>query len=187
MANIFWSEEIVARLTEHWKEGYSCSQIADKLAIEFNIELSRSAVIGKLNRMGMKSNVEVTRIKNRQAARRTMAKTGKKPAPVLNPKPTRVMSGMFVGGGGNLPPVEPLPKEDVPPADLVKFDDLTSQSCRWIYGDVKDTNHGYCGKQVVPGQSWCSHHCRRVFQPPVVRHRAPAPVRIPTFEELENA
>lgn len=188
MGGFRWDDDVVAKLTEYWKEGFSCSQIAAKLYSEFNFEISRSAVIGKLNRMGMKSNVEVTRIKNRSASRRTLAKVGKKPAPKVNPRPARVMSGLFVGGGGDLPPVEPLPKEESPSdyAKLYTLDQLEKGMCKWPVGDPKTPDFGFCGKDRVPGQPYCMGHCQRAFRAPETVQRASKPERIPTMADLEK-
>lgn len=186
MGGYRWDDAITDRLTELWKEGFSCSQIAAKLYAEFKFEISRSAVIGKLNRMGMKSNAEVTQFKNRQAQRRTRARAGKpdEHAPVA---PKRAMSGLFLGGGGKLAPEEPLPKEDAPPANLKSFAEIGPGDCRFIYGDTREPSHGFCPNPAVPGQSWCAHHIRRVFRTPEPVHRAPKPERIPTIMDLEKA
>jgi hypothetical protein len=188
---INWTEDIVARLAEHFKEGLSISESATRLTEEFGIAVSRSAVVGKRHRWGLITGPQTSRqaqsTRSRMLAKRrpksefSVPRQAKKPTTFTA---TSNKTGLFVSG--KVLPTAPMPVEDVPPVDLVKFADLSEQSCKWIYGDPKESSHGYCGKQVVPGLSWCSGHRTRVFSPPVVRQRPPQPVYVPTVADLEK-
>ena len=61
-----WTDERVTELTRFWQEGYSARQIAERLADG----ITRNAVIGKANRLGLSkpSKSSVTR-QNRQIER----------------------------------------------------------------------------------------------------------------------
>lgn len=176
MANIKWTDEIIERLTEHFNDKLTALASSTKLTAEFGVNFTRNMVIAKRNRLNMLQGYEEARHKIRMAALRRHAN---KRAKTGAPEPTRVrkpnsftatspLTGLF--SPGKELPRSPMPVEDAPPVDLVKFADLTSTSCRWIYGDTRDPSHGYCGKTVVPGLSWCSGHHRRVHQAPVVEH-----------------
>lgn len=177
-----WDDDRVTRLRELWGEGFTASQIAAKLSDEFVYPFTRNMVISKQHRMGLSRDPQYNSDNRRRGYKNYQKRTMAPAKPQVAAKVAR--SGMFVSGGGL--PVDPLPVEDTPPAELVKFEDLTSTSCRWIYGDPRQSDSGFCGKHVVPGQSWCSVHCQRVFAVPVVKHREPAPVRVPTFADLEK-
>lgn len=49
---MIWSKHVVSRLVCLARERNSASEIADKLVIEFDLDISRNAVIGKLHRLG---------------------------------------------------------------------------------------------------------------------------------------
>lgn len=51
--NHAWTDPIVARLRELHAQGLSCSRAAKALNTEFKTAFSRSAIIGKLNRLGL--------------------------------------------------------------------------------------------------------------------------------------
>jgi GcrA cell cycle regulator len=199
MSNLNWTDEIVAKLTKHWKDGLSCSQIALKLHEEFGVELSRSAVIGKLNRMGMRSNAEVTKLKNKQANRRTMARLGRNPRTPIQAGKERVHPGPRPGvrfnpdaplrkTANNACVPLPLPPEEKPSdyAKLYSVQELTEKMCRFPIGDPLKPDFGFCGKDRVPGKPYCAGHCRRAYAPPEVRQRSPKPVVVPTFADLEK-
>jgi hypothetical protein len=189
---INWTDDIIERLTEHFGDKLTALDSSIKLTAEFGIPFTRNMVIAKRNRMNMLQGHEEARHKMRMAALRrhkqARAQTGA-PDPTRVRKPsaftvTSNKTGLFVPGKEL--PRSPIPAEDEPPADLVKFADLTERSCRWIYGDPHDAAHGFCGKPVIPGLSWCDLHKSRVFQPPQPRRYVPAVVRIPTIADLEK-
>lgn len=41
--------------------------------------------------------------------------------------------------------------------------ELESQSCRWPFGDPKDEGFHFCGKKVLPGQTYCPEHNERAY------------------------
>jgi GcrA cell cycle regulator len=186
---IDWNDELIAKLSDYWKEGFSSSQIASRLSVEFAIDISRSAVIGKLYRMGMTSDPVTTMIKNRQANRRTSARLGKRggstpKAAALAAKPATVT----VFTRPNYGTAEPLPKEEKPSdyAKLYSVQELTEGMCRFPIGDPLQPDFGFCGKDKVPGKPYCISHCQRAYRPPEVRQRSPKPVVVPTFADLEK-
>lgn len=56
---------------------------------------------------------------------------------------------------------EPV-KEEVP-TDLITFEQLGPDTCRFIFG-TDHQNYLFCGKRVVDGRSWCLQHCKICFQ-----------------------
>lgn len=51
--------------------------------------------------------------------------------------------------------------KEIPP-NLIPFDELKPESCRYPYGDQ---NFMFCGDQKLENHSWCGRHCAVVFQP----------------------
>ena len=57
----YWTKQKVDRLTKLWEKGVSARDISEKLG-----NISRNAVIGKANRLGLsKKNIENTKIKQK--------------------------------------------------------------------------------------------------------------------------
>ncbi len=184
---INWTDDIVDKVKKYWFDGYSAGQIASKLPFE----VTRNAVIGVIHRKGWNRSPSVgahNRLNGpRVSAHKRMIKRAASKPKAKSPSSftaTSPKTGLFVPGKEL--PREPMPVEDVPPADLVKFADLSERQCKWIYGDPREPSHGFCGKPVVPGLSWCALHKQRVFNPPQPRIRRPEVERVPTIADLEK-
>lgn len=147
--SIGWSEDRETQLVEMWQSGLTGSQIAKRLG-----GVTRSAVIGKVHRMGMarKTNLGLARklgakkSRKRKGAKRPVLKFGRErtEAPV---KPS------------------PLPPEREKPAQLFHLADLEDHQCRYYDGDPKQSDGGYCGCATATGSSYCAEHHAVVYQP----------------------
>jgi GcrA cell cycle regulator len=128
-----WPCEQIERLKALWDEGrLSASQMAHRLGI------SRSAVLGKVHRMGLATH------KVKQQAKPP------KPAPKAKKQ---------------LPPAMPtleLPPPPEPPFVGIVFDELTPNSCRYPQGDGPFV---FCGQPKQDGSSYCAHHHRICYVP----------------------
>lgn len=78
------------------------------------------------------------------------------------------LTGRWSGGRPKQPKLlpmkcdDPAPPPDEKPTKLMTFAQLKHSSCRFPYGD---RDFMYCGKPKFDGLSYCSQHCRIVFQP----------------------
>lgn len=154
-----WDEERTARLRELWMSGLSASECAAQLG-----GVSRSAVIGKVHRLGM--------FRTRSTHRTQAIKAGMQRRSLSGIKPSR--RNMVDKGKLTVKAILAAIDKAEPPASeatdvaktglepLVKHVlDLESNHCRWIEGQPTT---GWCGRQVAgPGVSWCATHARRVF------------------------
>ena len=134
-----WTEERVEKLKALRSEGCSAGIIANELG-----GVSRSAVIGKLHRLGLFGSHKVGK----------RHKGGPKPKPRVEGlvRPPRVIHAA------------PPPKEDEPKRPLVSFADLEPHHCRAIYGYPSGGGDwGYCGCEKVPGSSYCAEHMQRFY------------------------
>ena len=141
-------ENRVERLKALWAEGFSASQIAERLG-----GVTRNAVISKVHRLGLSGRVT-----------KSWNKPGPKPAPS---KPRRSVQPVI--------PREvwtPTPEiYTVPPEKRVGVDGLTDNQCRWPIGDPQDDNFHFCNQEKVPGLPYCAHHCTVAFEPSRPRKR----------------
>jgi GcrA cell cycle regulator len=138
-----WTDERVETLKKRWSEGASATQIA----MEIGGGYTRNAVIGKVHRLGLSGRRTVVRKRYQR----------KEPRAKLFPKPDT--EGKMLKAK-RMPAFEasPLPPEPERPEKLVTFADLEPNQCRYIYGDPKTDDSGFCGAQVSPGSAYCPGH-----------------------------
>lgn len=142
-----WNEERIEALTKMWREGLSASQVARQLG-----GVSRSAVIGKVHRLG---------IAGRDAPARPM---GGRPA-------TRVRA---TAGGVRRAQAPRAPREQTPSVPRAAFEvgptatihTLTAHACRWPIGEPDQAGFGFCGRLRGGHPSYCAGHA-----PMATRHR----------------
>ena len=143
-----WTPTDIAQLKLDWAAGKSGGTIARLTG------RSRSAIMGKINRLGLDSrrtldaiyhtNLSVARAAKQKAARALREPPACKPRPQLK--------------------TFPLPTPEPPPANPIALIDLRSCHCRWIAGEPKDGL--YCGRQVANGFPFCAHHAAKCYVMP---------------------
>jgi GcrA cell cycle regulator len=149
-----WTDARLAHLVELWTARLSATQIARQLGDG----LTRSAVVGKLFRMGLtRDSAERTAARadgareSRRKQRAAMARPFR-PPPVPLPTPKSVCR------------VEPL---------MTDILDLQPSSCRWPYAVEDGTK--FCGHPKRPGGGpYCPDHHRRAYDallPPLTREQ----------------
>jgi GcrA cell cycle regulator len=140
-----WSEERTAALKKLWLEGLSASQVARQLG-----GVSRSAVIGKVHRLGItvreiptrqRTNVRgAARIQARQRPNREITTA----APRVAPRFERT-------------------EEDLLPTSGILG--LGAHSCRWPIGHPENDDFGFCGRPKVSARgSYCEQHSQGAFR-----------------------
>jgi GcrA cell cycle regulator len=149
-----WPDARVEALQRAWREGLSASQIAARLGGG----LTRSAVIGKLHRLGVCGG------RKPSAPRLTVAPSPPRrvemrgsaplqlgwPAPILEAPPTPASGA---------PPSGPGPKY---------LRDMTPRECRFGLGDPGPGNGAFqlvCAAPTV-GHAYCAHHRAIAILPP---------------------
>jgi len=147
-----WTQELIDQLKALNARRLSCAEVAKRLNI------SRSAVIGKLHRLGICQTME--QVKVARAHKRELKQANKPPRP-----------DRFVAGSRfpTCSPIDPdsgmLPTErviDLPvevPAVGVPLFALEPEHCRWPIGNPKEADFVFCGAAMRDG-SYCSHHAR---------------------------
>ena len=131
-----WTEDRVEQLRKLRAEGLSASQIAAHMGEG----MTRNAVIGKCNRIGLKSERTPTFSKPREIKAPLVRKTGGRRKPW-----TRIESILRPDG-----------KDDLPPDSsqfAVSWMDASEAQCRWPMSD-----HTKCCGDTVFYKSWCVRH-----------------------------
>lgn len=138
-----WSEERTATLRKLWLEGLSASQVARQLG-----GVSRSAVIGKVHRLGI--TVRETPVRQRTTVR--------SPSRIVVRRPTRETTA-----APHVAPRFERTEEDLLPTSGIL--ELGTHSCRWPIGNPEGDDFGFCGrpKQTARG-SYCEQHAAGAFR-----------------------
>jgi GcrA cell cycle regulator len=133
-----WNDDRVAALTRLWKEGFSAAQVARQLG-----GVSRSAVIGKIHRLG---------IAGREAPSRPRGTSGRVAAPRTTSHGARRKTS---GQGQRGPAPSSAPFEVVPTATLIS---LNEHGCRWPIGNPGEDAFGFCGRLRNGRGAYCQGH-----------------------------
>ena len=149
---VVWTPETTDRvkgliLNDH----LSSADIVRTLSDEFP-GLTRCAVIGKMNRLGLPGGSGIC-LQPPNRRRGPRAKTVGQ-VRVRSKKRAR-------------PPIE----RDLPAPDMLRLTvaDLSPPSCRWPVGDPADlATFRYCGVWSEEDRSYCPHHCGLAYRPRAV-------------------
>lgn len=157
-----WTDERIARLRGLWAEGDSASEIAAK----FGGGLSRSAILGKVHRMGLdrrqKRSPRSAPIPRKPKPKRKPFDFGaaslphQKRAPGVNQPPSPTPPALNLSDGlSDIVPVE----ADPPEHERVSLLDLSHGHCRWPLGDK------FCDRQTCDRGAgvYCRSHADRAY------------------------
>lgn len=182
-----WTDEKVSLLKDLWAKGMSADLIANRMGSG----LTRCAVLGKVNRLGLSNRATTQRSKAKSCRR------GAKQAKANGKGWQSPAKAKPLGGTNGAPRLqygkpaavraldaEPLPATEeliIPLEERKTIQTLTECSCRWPIGDPQAAEFHFCGKNKVTGLPYCEFHARRAYQP--VQPRRPRSVD-PTVPRL---
>ncbi|HUE45591.1 MAG TPA: GcrA family cell cycle regulator [Aestuariivirgaceae bacterium] len=148
-----WTEERVALLRRLWTEDFSASRIAAELG-----GVSRSAVIGKMHRLGLCGRGQPTVSAKRQSKPRlprserqaclTVGNTA------LKMRPEMLEEAQF----------QPSESIVVPIARKLTIDKLTEHTCKWPIGDPGHQEFHFCGHDSLDAMPYCRYHARLAYR-----------------------
>jgi GcrA cell cycle regulator len=147
-----WTEERVDVLIALWREGYSASVISARL----DGVVSRSAVIGKVHRLGL-------------ARHTTSRRKPPRPSPLVAEHKRRTATReQRARARADFDALRrQLDAADrAIPATIMSVIDLEDHHCRYPIGKPATPGFGFCGGQRVPGISYCAAHARRCYALP---------------------
>jgi GcrA cell cycle regulator len=161
-----WDDDREALLRKLHSEGLSASQIAVRICVT-GFEVTRNAVIGKANRMGLTGGDKPRR--SSRSPRKRKPKSGNSINMVFGA--SRKSAKLFL----DAEPFTPGPELVIPLHERKTIATLEENDCRWPIGDPQHADFHFCGKAKVPGLVYCPHHAMRAYQPPEVRRKRIAP------------
>jgi len=152
-AGFAWSEEAVVELRKLLADGVSASIISAAISVGFGVEVSRSAVLGKIHRLGLsgKPSPDHWQKKRRPVKRR----------------PVPIFRAQSVAPPLREPP--PLPTGLAPTIRLL--DRNMHSQCAFPYGEP-GADMMCCGRPIEEGSYCCAHRLVTHIHSPS-RHRAP--------------
>lgn len=157
-----WTDQRIDLLKDLWADGLSASHIALKLG-----GVTRSAVIGKVHRLGLPGRATISRAARRPS---TLALF---PAGFPEYKPHKRKAVKFiVRKKPSIAPMRSLPELGSPPEGLTTLADLTQRICHWPMGDPKEDGFHFCGRRKSSGTPYCGHHAAVAYRPAAGRSTA---------------
>jgi GcrA cell cycle regulator len=136
MIEMTWTMERITLLKDRICAGFSCGQIARELG------LSRNAVIGKTNRLGL----------SKQAGLRKNAR----------PRTVTDQTILRASWAKSQPALLEVPGES---AQAYSLFELQQWHCRWPVGDPSSEDFGFCGNMRIAGLPYCAAHARIAYRP----------------------
>jgi GcrA cell cycle regulator len=147
-----WTEERIERLKTLWADGLTGSQIAH----EMRDGLTRSAVIGKVHRLGLHKRVQKMRLdaatltsspRKRNSLRRSLIAYAGKERSKKNGHANR--------HGADLQAKRPL--------NGVTLLELEHGMCKWPCGDPGGPGFLFCGSDALDGFIYCAGHAHIAY------------------------
>jgi GcrA cell cycle regulator len=142
-----WNPERVAQLRSCVDAGLTCSQIAAEIGV------SRNAVIGKMNRLGL------SRGRSAPATERARQRADWRPK---SDNVTRLFSQRRILM--RLPPEPPAPPETIRNGNGCSLLDLGPGKCRWPINEPGAADFCFCAHQQVEGLPYCVGHARVAYK-----------------------
>ena len=173
-----WTDERIGLLKKMWKDGKSAAEIAKSLGRG----VTRNAVIGKANRMGLSNRS--TPAKKPAALKKELPRKGKAPAIAVPARKGAAPAPAPAVRGKSATPTLPvreaeeiknLGKEIMAPGGGVPLIDLTERMCKWPIGDPREDDFTFCGRTAKPGIPYCPEHGAMAYQTSSRRHAISSP------------
>jgi GcrA cell cycle regulator len=159
-----WTPERTELLKKLWDLGLSAQKCADRLGPD----ISRNAVIGKVNRLKLPKRWKP------EPKRKPEPRPAPPDAPDLPPRPVmpgqpgmhKVKISPRTGMAASYAKPEPVPHEIVEqPEGTVLLQHLRPFHCRYPVAEISPRVYAYCPEPALPGHSWCELHFQVCYWP----------------------
>jgi GcrA cell cycle regulator len=153
-----WTSERIELLKRSLHAGLSCSQIAREIGV------TRNAIIGKRNRLGLSRPKDVIgrQLEQRRAVRLARPKTSR------TWRPRRPRLDVFAQHERLMavfsrpqPPAEDIPIHSGRGCTLLE---LSQGKCRWPISSPGSNDFCFCGNEPVKGLPYCLGHARIAYR-----------------------
>lgn len=151
-----WTEDKVEKLKELWGTGLTAAQIAETLG-----GVSRNAVIGKANRLGLSKPGRPRAQK--AAAPATPAEAKPVKAAPAAPAP-RTVAEKPASRKPIQRPAEPAVEHISPPPRAAKGKIPSHRRCQWPIGHPGDDDFHFCEHESLATKPYCEFHCRMAYR-----------------------
>lgn len=146
-----WTKEMDERLKARWLAGESASAIGD------GIGRSRSAVLGRIHRLGLQ-RAPATALESRLAASMAV-KVADRKARTPGPPKVAATGGWSLSTEATARPPRPIPVSDGTD-QAIGLMALTLTTCRWPVGATTGADQLFCGGPAPETHPYCGHHAR---------------------------
>jgi GcrA cell cycle regulator len=145
-----WSVERTDELRNLVALGHSGSQIATMMGNG----LTRSAIIGRMNRIGIKTARAIARPTSgsRKPKKRSKREGGPKPPPQTSSTRAEMRAAAEIADS------------NIPMEQRRTFMGLRQGQCKYPVGDPKDPEFFFCGGLQLNGRPYCAAHCRMSYR-----------------------
>jgi len=145
-----WSTDRIEQLKRCFDAGLTCSQIAREIGV------TRNAVIGKMNRMGLSRPRDVLSAQMRRASKLARAKPERNWRRLTIIAQRKMLRDAF-------PVAEP---EEIPIYNGrgCTLLELKQGQCRWPINEPGAENFCFCGNEAFQGFSYCAGHARLAYR-----------------------
>ena len=137
-----WTKERVELLQKLWSEEFSASMIAAELG-----GISRSAVIGKIHRLGLcgrrkpRSTVKHQRKPRSDGPKYWLPTIGNTAMRAEPEREAKIFESVAM-----------------PIAKMLTVEALTEHTCKWPIGDSRESGYHFCGNDTLEGVPYCRYH-----------------------------
>jgi GcrA cell cycle regulator len=156
-----WTTERVDALRQYFAAGLSCGQIAREIGV------TRNAVIGKMNRLGLTRPRELVARQVRERPARTprpMQEIWRARRPAVTDQPRLLIEAY---------PEPPAPEEiPIRNGRGLTLLELGRDGCRWPISVPGADDFCFCGSEPVKGLPYCVGHARLAYRPAAARLRS---------------
>jgi GcrA cell cycle regulator len=134
-----WNEHLIEKLKRLWADGLAARDIAAALGGG----ISRCAVLGKVNRLGL-----------------TRRRPPGPRKPYAHPRGRPILRRpMFTAP----PPPPPVPTLSRPRMRRLQLMQLADHHCRWPFGDPHSHPFYFCAADCALGEPYCAFHMAKAF------------------------
>ncbi|QTC92825.1 GcrA family cell cycle regulator [Brevundimonas goettingensis] len=139
-----WTQDRIDRLRTLWLQGRTAEQVARALGAD----ITRSAVLGKVHRLGLSAGRPAPPVKRPVQPR---------PLPPARPLPLKAVAKTR----SRIPTPEDVPVRETGLATLLS---VGRRDCRWPMGDPRAEGFSLCGLKAVRG-AYCARHGAIAYRP----------------------
>lgn len=156
-----WTDKRVEMLRRLVDKGLPASAISPEMpADEYGTYVSRNSIIGKMKRLGIRSQSADAQAKERGAKQYVP-----RPRQSYGPRPTPdIIWARSLKSGARLLPhkIEPLPPDPEVLLEPLRVTlmELAHNGCKWPLGNPRDESFRYCGLTSEPARPYCAAHWR---------------------------